>query len=282
MNISSPQRSELGASDSRDYYEGPDLVEALRTAIQATGRDPDSLKLDDLAGLDEFHALGRAATIALGELAGVRAGERVLDVGAGLGGPARVLATRYGATVTALDATPRFQRACDMLSRATGVSDRVITVHGDALALPFSAGAFDLVWTQAVGQNIADKPRFISELARVVAPAGRIALFEILAGPGGELQLPVPWADRPEQSWLVSGQELRALIEDAGLRIVEWNEGSDALQAIAGAAGQVPPAVDGLGLELLLPDFNARMAGLAANVAAQNIVLLQAVVAPRH
>src|SRR4051812_9338328 len=93
------------------YYDGPEIDAVVRDALLAAGLDPDYLDVDDLAPLDEFHALGRAATISLAELAGITAGERVLDVGAGLAGPARYLAARFGADVTALDATPRFCRA---------------------------------------------------------------------------------------------------------------------------------------------------------------------------
>src|SRR5437764_6910555 len=141
----------------RDYYDGPDLVDLLIDALRQAGLDPDNLAVDDLAALDEFHALGRAATVALADLAQVGPEDRVLDVGAGIGGPARFLSSRYGAHVTALDATPRFCRAAGLLVRGTGLADRVEIVGGDALAMPFADARFDLVWTQAVSQNIADK-----------------------------------------------------------------------------------------------------------------------------
>lgn len=154
--------------------------------------------MDDLAALHEFHALGLAASPALAELAHVQPNERVLDVGAGLGGPARFLAARYGARVTALDATARFCRAAVLLTRAAGLADRVEIVCGDAFAQPFADHSFDLAWTQAVIQNIGDKPPLIAELARVVRPRGRVALFEVVAGPAGPLEFPVPWGDREE------------------------------------------------------------------------------------
>jgi len=261
------------------YYDGPELLEGLLGALRDAGLDPDHLAVDDLAPLDEFHALGRPATIALARLASVTADDHILDVGAGIGGPARFLATRYGARVTALDAIPRFLQIAEALTAGTGLADRVRLVEGDALALPFDDGAFDLVWTQAVAQNIADKGRFIAELARVVAPGGRVAMFELISGPDGPVEYPVPWADGPEQSWIVPGAELRALLAGVGLDVREWREDQEAIAAIAEAAQTEPaPASPGtLGLQLLMPEYEKRMAGLARNVEGRRIALVQIV-----
>jgi SAM-dependent methyltransferase len=262
-----------------DYYDGPEIVERLHEALTESGLDPDALDIDDLAPLDEFHALGRAATSSLAELAGVRRDDRVLDVGAGVGGPARFLAARYGAHVTALDATPRFCRAAEMLTRGTGLAGRVQVMRGDALALPFANDTFDLAWSQAVSQNIAEKGRFVSELARVVRPGGQVALFELVAGPGGSLEFPVPWADQEDQSWLVTAEELHELLDSEPLTVVAWRQGQETLDAIASAAQSLQtPAVDrGLGLQILMPNFEERMAALARNVADHKIALVQAV-----
>ncbi len=271
--------SEYARGTALDYYDGPDIVDRLIEALREAGLDPDALDIDDLAPLDEFHALGRAATLALADLAGLQPDDRVLDIGAGIGGPARWLAARHGAHVTALDATPRFCRAAELLTRGAGLAERVQIVCGDALALPFADASFDLAWTQAVSQNIADKRRFVTELARVVRPGGQVALFEVVAGPGGSLEFPVPWADREEQSWLVTADELHELLDSGPLSVVAWKEGQAALDAIASAAQslQTPPADHPLGLHILMPDFEARMAGLARNVAQHRIALVQAV-----
>lgn len=261
------------------YYEGPEIGDRLLQALVEAGLDPEALDVDDLAPLDEFHALGRGATLALADLAGVKPEQRVLDVGAGIGGPARVLASHYAAHVTALDATPRFCRAAELLTRGTGLADRVEIVCGDALDLPFAGESFDLAWTQAVSQNIPDKARFISELARVVKPGGQLALFEVLAGPGGSLDYPVPWADHAGQSWLFMPTELRQRLESAPLELVAWKEGQDVLESIAATVPRVKQTGSDrqLGLHILMPDFEARMEGLARNIAARKVTLAQAV-----
>jgi SAM-dependent methyltransferase len=262
-----------------DYYDGPEIVDTLLGALIQAGLDPNALEIDDLAPLDEFHALGRAATLALAELTGPQPNDRVLDVGAGIAGPARCLAARYGAHVTALDATPRFCRAAELLNRGAGLAERVQVVCGDALALPFPDGSFDLAWTQSVSQNIADKQRFLAELARIVRPGGYVALFEVVTGPGGPLEFPVPWADRHAHSWLVSAEELHELLDCGPLTVVAWEEGQVVLDAIATAAKTIdtPPAEQALGLHILMPDYQARMEGLARNVAQHKIALVEAV-----
>lgn len=278
MNTESIQ-PEYVASGGLAFYEGPDIADRLLAALGEAQLDPEELDIDDLAGLDEFHALGRAATVALAELADVQPGGHVLDIGAGIGGPARFLAARHRARVTALDATARFCKAAELLTRGAGLADRVTVVCADALALPFVDGSFDVAWSQAVSQNIADKQRFFAEAARVVRPGGQVALFEIVAGPGGPLELPVPWADTQDQSWLLTAPELRDLLGATPLEIVAWNEGQAALDAIAKTAASLPtPRADRqLGLDILMPNFEERMAALARNIAQDKIALIQAV-----
>jgi len=262
-----------------NHYDGPDLTEAVFDAVRDAGFDPDRLDLDELTALDEFHALGRPATVALAELVEIEPEMSVLDIGAGIGGPARVLADRYGANVTALDATERFCRLNERLSQATGLTERVRVVRGDALELPFADASYELGWVQALLQNIVDKSRLVAEIARVLAPGGRLAIFEAVQGPGGPLRhFPVPWADDTSGSFVVPAAELREVIAAAGLEILVWNEGPAAQIEIIAAAAQLPaPPENGLTLGLLMPNYEARMEALAQNIAEQRIELLQVV-----
>jgi sarcosine/dimethylglycine N-methyltransferase len=266
-----------------NYYDGPEIADAVFDSLRDAGLDTERLEIDDLALLDEFHALGRPATVALAELCAIGADADVLDVGAGLGGPARVLAHRYGARVTALDRTARFCSANRRLCAATGLSDRVEVVCADALELPFPDQSFDLAWMQAVSQNVADKPALMRGLRRVLRAGGRLALFEVASGPGGPLHFPVPWADGPGDSFLVSSAELLRIVEDAGFEPLTWNVGPDALAEIARAADAAPAAGPdrGVNLKLLMPNFDERMAGLGRNVGEHRIELVQAVLTVR-
>jgi sarcosine/dimethylglycine N-methyltransferase len=254
------------------------VLDALREA----GREVDPLDPDDLAGLDEFHGLGRASTLALAELAGIEEGTRVLDAGAGIGGPARTLARHFGASVTTLDPTHRFCELNEDLTRRSGLSGQVEVVEGDGRAMPFGDAEFELAWTQALWQSVDDKHALARELHRVLEPGGRLAIFEVVTGPaGGELDYPLPWADGPEESFVAAPGELRELLGSAGFEAEQWLEGMDAIGRIGDMAGSSHPGLasgaEGVTLALVMPNFEERMAGLARNVEAQRIAVLMAV-----
>lgn len=268
------------------YADGGDLLDPVLGSLAAAGRPTDRIDSDDLVGLDEFHGRGRSATVALLREAGLRPGERVLDVGAGIGGPARTMARHFGAEVTALDPTVRFAELAQELNRRCGLKERISVVQGEAAALPFPDQSFDLLVTQAVWASVADKGTMFAEARRVLAPQGRMGVFEIVAGPAiEEFAYPVPWANGPEENHLVDGDEARRLAVAAGFEPLRWLTGPEAVLATlapdeAGDPLVVDP-VEGLDLGLLMPEFEQRMETLAQNVVGGRIELLFAVLARR-
>src|SRR5262249_50275086 len=151
-------------------------------------------------------------------------GTRVLDVGGGLGGPARMLAVEFGCRVTGIDLTESYVRAAQMLTERLGLGDRVSHRVGNALELPFDDGAFDVVWTQNTGMTIPDKARLSAGCRRVVRGGGLLALQEPMAGPVEPPIYPVMWAHGPEQSFLRAPASMRATIERAGFRLRAWDD----------------------------------------------------------
>src|SRR5262249_57289753 len=152
--------------------------------------------------VDRFHGGGKPATDRLARLAVAAPGTRVLDVGGGVGGPARTLAVEFGCRVTSIDLTESYVRAARMLTARLGLTGRVSHHVGDALSLPFPDGAFDLVWTQNSGMNIADKAALYGGSHRVLRSGGPLALPEPMAGPGQPLGFPVTGGRAPARCFL--------------------------------------------------------------------------------
>ena len=222
------------------YWARDGLGEAILAALSAAGKDLEALTVDDVAPADHFHGGGKPATERLARLAAPPAEARVLDVGGGLGGPARTLAVRYGCRVTVLDLTESYVRAGALLTARLRLGERVSHRVGDALELPFPADAFDLVWTQNSGMNVADKARLYAGFHRVLRPGGRLAFQEPMAGPVGPPIFPLMWARDAAQSFLRAPDEMRALIEAAGFRVRVWDDVT-AEASVATPVAALPP-----------------------------------------
>lgn len=182
---------------------------------------------EDLADIDEFHIGGRPATLNVGAHMRLGSDAHVLDIGSGLGGPARTLAETYGCHVTGIDLTSPFCEAATAISRWVGLADRVVFRQGDAAELPFSDNAFDAAMTIHVAMNIPDKHKVCAEVRRVLKPRSRFVVYDILQGNGGEIFLPVPWARSRGINHLVTYEQMKSLLSDAGFTIIEAEDSTD-------------------------------------------------------
>ncbi len=199
----------------RDHYRATGLTERLKTVLAVFGPEEERLKPEQLASLDQFHTRGLAATAELANLAVITADMSVLDVGSGIGGPARFLAATYGCEVTGVDLSEPFVEAARYLTARTGQDGKVSFEAGSALALPFEDGRFDDVLLQHVAMNIADRPLLYREIRRVLRQGGKFATFDVVLN-GGDPLYPVPWAKTPRESSLLTAEATCEAIEAAG------------------------------------------------------------------
>jgi ubiquinone/menaquinone biosynthesis C-methylase UbiE len=218
-----------------EHYGKGGLLDRIIDALAEAGKDIDHLTIDDLAPMDEFHSRRRLATEELATLLAPSPAEHVIDIGSGLGGPSRYLATTYGCRVSGVDLTPEFVETATVLTSRVGLNDKVDFRVGSALNLPFRNASFDCAWSQNVAMNIADRPRYYAEMHRVLRPGGRLAIQDVAMGDGDELDFPVMWADRPEISFLRTPDETLAMLEAADFRVMQWIDNTEAALAEAEA-----------------------------------------------
>jgi ubiquinone/menaquinone biosynthesis C-methylase UbiE len=259
----------------RGHYRGAGLIERLKTALAGLGPEDQPLTPLQLGALDQFHTRGLAATAELAQLAGIGAGMSVLDVGSGVGGPARFLAANYGCDVKGVDLNEPFVDAANYLTGRTRQTAHVSFAVADALDLPFEEGCFDAVLLQHVAMNIAGRAGLYREIRRVLKPGGKFATFDVVRI-GGEPLYPLPWARTPETSFLLTAAATRQAIEPAGFRTLAWRDDTEAAKAWMTAMRSAPPPSPNLGV-VVGPDFAEFVANLGRNLIEGRLGILTAI-----
>jgi ubiquinone/menaquinone biosynthesis C-methylase UbiE len=205
------------------HYGFGSIMDQVLAGLNLAGKDINSLTVDDLAPIDEFHTRGRTSILEVADLANINKSDIVLDVGCGLGGTARHLAKQYHCNVVGIDLTEEYIEVGNQLTQCVGLDNKVKLQQGSALSLPFGDEEFDVVWTEHVQMNIADKVNFYSEIARVLKPGGKFLFHDIFRGLGDSPLYPAPWAEDESISFLATELEAQNTIENVGLKIDQWN-----------------------------------------------------------
>ena len=206
------------------HYSRGDLLKRLNAALRDDGVDPSRPDIEALAPYDQFHGRGVEATQEMAESLAIAATDHLVDVGSGIGGPARYLARRFGCRITGIDLTAEFCEVARHLSRLLQMDDTVRFEVGNALAMPFADATFDGAYSMNVSMNIADKPALYQEIRRVLKPGGWLMLSELAKGPGPDVDYPTPWARTAQTSFLATPDETVRGLKAAGFDIVRQRD----------------------------------------------------------
>jgi ubiquinone/menaquinone biosynthesis C-methylase UbiE len=206
------------------HYTHGSLEAALLDGLRRSGKNADRIDPDDLAPADEFHIGGRQATVEFADQLGLQPGMELLDIGSGIGGPARYFAHHRQCRVTGIDLTDEYVRVAGALSERAGLGDKVKFVQGSALALPFPPASFDGAYMLHVGMNIADKATLFAQVKRALRPGGIFGVYDVMRIGPGDLAFPLPWARTAESSFVAATDDYRRLLRDAGFEVQKERE----------------------------------------------------------
>lgn len=253
-------------------YGSSDLTSRILAALAEADVDVEKLTAESLYSFDQMHGRQLAATREHVARLNLDSTKRVLDVGSGVGGPARYMASTFGCRVTGIDLTEAFVETAGNLTARCGLSDLVDFQVGSALKMPFPDGRFDVVTCQYVAMNIPDKAGLLGEIGRVLNQGGELMWSSVVASKG-EPAYPLPWARESSVSFLVSADVLRSIFDQGGWRIVEWTDETDILTEVFGRGAGSPPPPQYMALRTIISgeDFPERSRNFGRSIQAGSI-----------
>ena len=269
-----------GSAVAQHYTHGS-LLEAIRSGVEKLGKTPETVTIDDLAPIDEFHIGGRRASDDFLSQLPLNDGTDVLDVGCGLGGGSRFAASRFGCQVSGVDLTPEFVETGQVLCDWVCLRDRITLQQGSALEMPFDDGSFDAAYMMHVGMNIADKHGLFAEVARVLKPGGIFGVYDVMGTGDDGLIFPLPWAETQDTSAVETPETYKSAFSDAGLMVsAERDRRQFALDFFAELTARAasPDGPPPLGLHILMGATGPhKVKNMVENIAAGRIAPIEMV-----
>ncbi|RDH80694.1 MAG: SAM-dependent methyltransferase [endosymbiont of Galathealinum brachiosum] len=246
--------------DVSNHYLHGDLLKAIETALPKLGKTTDSITIEDLAPIDEFHIGGRQATENFLSQLNFSDKEHLLDIGCGLGGASRYISNKYNNRVTGIDLTDEYITTGNTLSTWLNLHNQVNLHQGSALSMPFQDESFDGAYMMHVGMNIENKTQLFKEIFRVLKPGTSLGVYDVMQNNDGDLIYPVPWASNKNTSYLAQPGQYKTALQEAGFVVTKDNNRRDfaldffkALREKTEANGGPPP----LGLHTLMQESTA-------------------------
>jgi ubiquinone/menaquinone biosynthesis C-methylase UbiE len=268
-----------------EHYTHGKLLAAILTSVSKLGKTAQSVTIEDLAPVDEFHIGGRLATNHL--LSQVNFSERghILDIGCGLGGASRFIADKYNNSVTGIDLTQEYIDVGNTLCSWVGLGEKITLHQGSALAMPFEDEIFNGAIMLHVGMNIDDKAKLFTEVYRVLRPGSSFAVYDVMQINRGELTYPVPWASEKNTSQLASPDQYQQALHDAGFKTSKENVRREfamdffkQMREKTEANGGPPP----LGLHTLMQESTTvKVSNMITNITADLIAPVE-IIAQKH
>ncbi len=209
------------------HYSVGDLAERILDGLADVGADLDHLSIEDLAVIDEFHIGGRKATEYMISKLSLSGDEHVLDIGCGIGGAGRTIASQVGCRITGIDLTSEYVEVAKMLTKLTGLDNKADFQTASALSMPFDDEVFDAAITIHMSMNIRDRDALYQEVRRVVKPGALFGVYDVMKKNDEPIFFPVPWAETSESSHLVKAEEMPLLLENAGFEICKIEDRSE-------------------------------------------------------
>ena len=267
------------SSVTEHYGERKNLLNIIVEAFEKEGVI-DNLTVDHLAPIDEFHIGGREATKDFINQLEISQNHNVLDIGCGLGGPSRFVASKFGCKVTGVDLTPEFISCGKKLTEMVNLTEKVKLLTGSALDLNSVLDqneSFDRAFMLHVGMNIENKSLLLSEIASKLNLGGLLGIYDVMKfgkNSHEDLEFPVPWTNNHKNNYATHPEEYKKAIEKAGMRIIcERNRYDFAVEFFSKMKSKKD--APSIGLHLIMNEFPLKTANMLKNLKKERIAPIE-------